>query len=99
MAWVVLIGEPTTDANFPMRPPGITRETETSEDLSSRLASINAPGLLIWGDSDPISPPSVGRRLLQLLPHADLHIVRGGGHDLARTHAGEIAPLIANHLR
>ena len=32
------------------------------------------------------------------IPDARLHIVAGGDHDLARTHAAEVAPLIARHL-
>ena len=73
--------------------------TEVHEDLSSRLVAVAAPCLLICGDADRISPPSVGRRLHALLPNADLRIVRGGDHDLARTHAAEVAGLIAAHLR
>jgi pimeloyl-ACP methyl ester carboxylesterase len=84
---------------FPNAASWVTQEIQTREDLSSRLASINAPCLLISGNSDTISPPPVGHRLHQLLPHANFHVVRGGGHDLARTHAVEIAPLIMEHLR
>jgi pimeloyl-ACP methyl ester carboxylesterase len=59
---------------------------------------IAAPTLLLWGDDDPISPAAVGQHLLQRLPDARLHVVKGGGHDLARTHADEVAPLIERHL-
>jgi pimeloyl-ACP methyl ester carboxylesterase len=85
--------------DFPDAAPWITDANQTGEDLSPRLASINAPTLLIWGDADPISPLAVGRRLHRLLPHADLRIVHGAGHDLARTHAIEVATAIADHLR
>jgi len=59
---------------------------------------IAAPTLLLWGDNDPISPLAVGEHLAMRLPEARLHVVKGGGHDLAETHAGEIAPLIAEFL-
>jgi pimeloyl-ACP methyl ester carboxylesterase len=59
---------------------------------------IVAPTLLIWGDVDPISPVAVGKHLESRIPDARLHIVAGGGHDLAQTHAAEVAPLIARHL-
>lgn len=72
--------------------------TEVHEDLSPRLASVAAPCRLIWGDADRISPVPVGRRLQSLLPNADLRIVPGGDHDLAQTHAVEVARLIAEHL-
>jgi pimeloyl-ACP methyl ester carboxylesterase len=80
-------------------PAAATWITEANEDLSPRLPLIKVPCLLLWGDADAISPPAVGRKLCELLPDARLHIVRGGDHDLAQTHADQIAPLIAEHLR
>ncbi len=68
------------------------------DDLSDQLAQVRAPTLLLWGDADPISPVAVGTRLAALLPHAVLHIVPGGDHQLAHTHAAHIAPLIDAHL-
>lgn len=68
------------------------------EDLSPRLSEVAMPTLLLWGDSDPISPVRVGKRLASLLPYATLHIIEGGEHDLAETHAAIIAPLIDEHL-
>lgn len=59
---------------------------------------IAAQTLLLWGDDDPISPLAVGRHLQARLPSASLHVVRGGRHDLARSHAEEVAPLIVRHL-
>jgi pimeloyl-ACP methyl ester carboxylesterase len=80
---------------FPMAAPWIT---EIREDLSALLPSITAPTLVLCGDADPISPPAVASRLADLIPGAALHVVRGGGHDFARTHAAEIRPVIAGHL-
>jgi pimeloyl-ACP methyl ester carboxylesterase len=68
------------------------------EDLTSQLPSIAAPTLLICGDADAISPPSVGKRLQELLAHAWLHVIPGAGHDLAQTHADLVGSLIARHL-
>lgn len=68
------------------------------EDLSLRLLHISMPALLLWGDADPISPVRVGERLASLLPRAALHVIRGGDHGLAETHAASIAPLIDAHL-
>ena len=59
---------------------------------------IAAPTLLLWGDNDPISPLAVGEHLAARLPQARLHVVKGGGHDLAETRADEIAPMIAAFL-
>jgi pimeloyl-ACP methyl ester carboxylesterase len=72
--------------------------TETRSAAGLPVEEIAAPTLLLWGDSDPISPTAVGRHLQSRLANSRLHIVVGGGHDLARTHAAEVAPLIERHL-
>jgi pimeloyl-ACP methyl ester carboxylesterase len=68
------------------------------EDLSPRLPALRMPALLLWGDADPISPVKAGGRLAAALPNAALHVIPGGGHDLASAHAGLVAPLIDSHL-
>jgi pimeloyl-ACP methyl ester carboxylesterase len=72
--------------------------TETRSAAGLPVDQIAAPTLLLWGDSDPISPTSVGRHLQSRLANSRLHIVIGGDHDLARTHAAEVAPLIERRL-
>ncbi|MCQ4437998.1 lysophospholipase, partial [Clostridioides difficile] len=57
------------------------------------------PTLLLGGDDDPISPIAAGRRLLERLPDARLHVLHGGRHDLAAVHAATLAPLVDAHLR
>jgi pimeloyl-ACP methyl ester carboxylesterase len=54
--------------------------------------------LLLFGDADPISPPFVGRRLLELLPNARLVVVRGGDHSLVANRVDEVLPLVEQHL-
>lgn len=67
-------------------------------DLSDQLAQVQQPVLLLWGDDDPISPVAVGQYLAEIFPDADLHVFKGGKHDLGCTHAKQIAPLIDLHL-
>ncbi|MDI1284800.1 MAG: alpha/beta fold hydrolase [Reyranella sp.] len=62
------------------------------------VEKIEAKTLLIWGDSDAISPVAVGKHLAQRLPNARLEIVPGGDHDVASKHANHVARLIARHL-
>jgi pimeloyl-ACP methyl ester carboxylesterase len=45
-----------------------------------RLESIKHPALLMTGDSDLYTPPSLLRMQAQHMPHADVHIVREAGH-------------------
>jgi pimeloyl-ACP methyl ester carboxylesterase len=81
---------------YPNAADWITRERI---DLTSQIPGIACPTLLLWGDADPISPVAVGERLLGPLPDAKLHVVAGGDHDLAQTHAADLAPLVEAHLR
>ena len=67
-------------------------------DLTGSLERIQCPVLLIWGDADPISPVAVGQALRRQIPHAELHIVSQGQHDLAYVHAEHVAQLIQNFL-
>jgi pimeloyl-ACP methyl ester carboxylesterase len=67
-------------------------------DLSNVIPKIEAPTLLLWGDADPISPVAVGQLLSALIPNARLHVFRGADHDLAQTHAKEVAVEVRRHL-
>jgi pimeloyl-ACP methyl ester carboxylesterase len=71
---------------------------DTTVDLSQQIRSIQVPTLLLWGDEDSISPIAVGERLHGLLPNVKLHVIAGGDHDLAQTHAPLVADLIGKHL-
>jgi pimeloyl-ACP methyl ester carboxylesterase len=68
------------------------------EDLTERLPELDMPTLLLWGDADPISPVKVGQKLAACLRHSELQIIEGADHDLAYTHAAQVAALIDQHL-
>jgi pimeloyl-ACP methyl ester carboxylesterase len=72
--------------------------TEDRPDHTNEIPSITAPTLLLWGDSDPISPITVGEHLASLLPNANLRVIAGGTHSLATDHAQEVAGHIVEHL-
>lgn len=73
----------------------------SEQDAAAPLAveAIAAPTLLIWGDSDPISPVAVGQELLRRIPNARLEVVAGGDHDVAIRYSELISDLIYNHLK
>jgi pimeloyl-ACP methyl ester carboxylesterase len=56
------------------------------------------PTLLVWSDADPISPVGVGRRLVELLPRAELAVFPVAGHMFARDRADLVAPYVRRHL-
>ncbi len=86
---------PDYAAEYPNAAPWIL---DARPDYTPALSRVTQPALLLWGDADPISPVAVGERLQSLLPHAVLHLVEGGHHDLAVVHAARITPLIQAHL-
>jgi pimeloyl-ACP methyl ester carboxylesterase len=69
------------------------------EDLSARLAEIQIPVLLLYGDADPISPVRVGERLAELLPSAELVVISGGTHGLVSERASEVTAHVERYLR
>lgn len=81
---------------YPSAAEWITQQ-HAAEELA--VDNIQAPTLLIWGDADPISPMAIGQHLEARIPHAKLHIVKGGDHDLASNKAVLVAALIAKHLQ
>src|SRR5262245_14923023 len=46
----------------------------------ARLESIRHPTLLMTGDADLYTPPSLLRMQAQHMPHAEMHVVREAGH-------------------
>jgi pimeloyl-ACP methyl ester carboxylesterase len=86
---------PGFSADYPQAPAWAVND-ET--DLTPRLGELRVPTLLLWGDADPISPPTAGRLLQHLLPHAELHVIPGGDHAFGRDRAAVVAPLIERFL-
>jgi pimeloyl-ACP methyl ester carboxylesterase len=71
---------------------------ERGPDLSTALATLDIPTLLIWGTADPISPLAVGRHLAGLLPRASLVEIESDDHWVARIHADTVATAITRHV-
>jgi len=57
-----------------------TAKTAVRHNLSDKLHQIKAPTLLIWGANDNITPPFVGEKFHELIPHSVLHFVPECGH-------------------
>jgi poly(3-hydroxyalkanoate) depolymerase len=61
------------------------------------LPLIQQRTLILAGDDDPIIPLANARILQRLIPHAQLHIFRGGHLELI-TQAGQLVPIVAQFL-
>ena len=51
-----------------------------SPKLRRRLARINKPTLVVWGESDGIVSPSYGRAYANSIPEAQLEVIHQAGH-------------------
>src|ERR1039457_3774573 len=63
------------------------------------LWAIGHPTMIIAGDDDPVTPLVNHLIIDALMPHATLHIVRGGGHLALLGSAHQIGPLITSFLQ
>lgn len=66
--------------------------------FDEQLSQIDCPVLLIWGDSDPISPISVGQYLQSKMMRSQLHVIQHGQHDLAYVYADQVSLYIQQFL-
>jgi pimeloyl-ACP methyl ester carboxylesterase len=48
--------------------------------LRARLAAVDVPTLVVWGESDRIADPEYGRALADAIPGAEYRVLRGAGH-------------------
>ncbi len=67
-------------------------------DVADALGDIRARTLLLWSDSDPISPLSVGRFLAEHIPHSRIATIAGGTHAFASERPDEVAAILRAHL-
>ena len=79
------------------RATNIMRETYrniVTVDLSQSLVSVKEPLTLIYGENDSATPLSLVQNILKNSKIHHIHIISGGGHDIANTHTNELVTLI-----
>lgn len=62
------------------------------------LSRVGQPVQLIWGGRDPFGSVALGERVAKLIPQAELHAIRSGGHAPWVGHAGEVGDFAAPFL-
>jgi pimeloyl-ACP methyl ester carboxylesterase len=70
-----------------------------SDDLREALGAIAFPVLILWGEDDRISPPSLAEALNDAMPSSTLGLLPGCGHDLLGEAPETIGPMTAEYLR
>lgn len=67
-------------------------------DLRSRLGELRVPTLVVGATLDLLAPPSHFRLLADLVPEAELRVVRGATHLLCLSRADEFSSIVADFL-
>jgi len=58
----------------------MTAKSAVRHNLSEKLHLIKVPTLLIWGESDDITPPFVGEKFHELIADSEYHLLPECGH-------------------
>lgn len=70
------------NAPFPQSTEAFCRQVDAiqSVDTLDRLYQVVSPTLVLVGDEDILTPPWGARKLAELIPNAELQIIKGGAH-------------------
>jgi pimeloyl-ACP methyl ester carboxylesterase len=67
--------------------------------VEPRLAELEIPAFVLWGEDDAFLPAELAERLGDALPWASVALLPGCGHFLLEDAPGTVAPLIVQWLR
>lgn len=74
------------------------RAVVARQDRREELSGITVPTLVVAGDDDKITPPSLNNEIARLIPAAELQIVPGSGHLTTIDATGELSAIIRTWL-
>jgi pimeloyl-ACP methyl ester carboxylesterase len=77
---------------------GRLRGSDRDTDLESRLRDLATPTLVLFGTSEKIIPPEMGRHYKTLLPNCHLVFVYDAGHEISTDRPEAFAELTADFL-
>lgn len=88
-------------------PEGLERFVRVASDLDGRglvgieprLAELEIPALVLWGEDDAFLPAELAERLGEALPRAAVALLPGCGHFLLEDAPETVAPLLFQWLR
>jgi pimeloyl-ACP methyl ester carboxylesterase len=70
-------------------------EERHTEEIEPRLASVEVPVLVVWGEKDGWLDPSLAPRLRNEIPGSELELIQEGGHFVQEDAPEEIAKALA----
>lgn len=68
------------------------------EPLTEKLAKVEAPTLVVWGDRDALMPADTGERLCRMIPQSRLAVVEGCGHAVPEERPEALVELVQGFL-
>ena len=74
-------------------------KTTVTYSLRPELSKLVAPTLFLWGDEDPLGPPTLGEEMAAMMPNAKVTVVRDAGHLPWLDHPDFCAEQISAFLR
>ncbi|MFT4567927.1 MAG: 2-hydroxy-6-oxonona-2,4-dienedioate hydrolase [Saprospiraceae bacterium] len=77
----------------------VTAKTALKHNLGDDLHNIKCPTLLVWGKEDTITPPFVGEKFHELIPHSELHFLEECGHAPMMERPKEFNIILKSFLR
>ena len=69
-----------------------------SQTLPHLLRGVRVPALVVWGDDDKVVPISAGKRYVEALPRAKLHVVESCGHCIDMEKPEVLAKLVTEFI-
>ncbi len=82
---------------FPFLPAGLL--VRHRFDNASKIGWIRMPTLIVHGTADEVVPVEMGKRLAELSPNAELHLIEGAPHDLQSAGSEKLARCVAAFAR
>lgn len=67
-------------------------------DIVDYLGNISLPALVLHGTSDPVYPVAHGQGLADLMPHAELVLIEGMGHELPSSFVPQLVSLFEERI-
>jgi pimeloyl-ACP methyl ester carboxylesterase len=74
-------------------------QTPEASTLPDSLSTIDVPTLILWGDSDAVTPLEQGEEIAAAIEGAELAVVPGTGHRPHREDPAAVASLISTFLQ
>lgn len=63
-------------------------------DASDGLSRVTTPAMILVGSRDLLTPVYAARRIAAAMPHAEMHVLAGAGHQLMQERPQEVAELL-----